>query len=101
VWVGLLAWVAGTWFGLSGVGLTLVAATRWYRRSGAVHNRVVSLHAARLEKIWVMPLAVCVRTGSGSIWMCRDEMTAPAWAALLRWLYRHLPVQAVGFNISK
>ncbi len=97
----LVAWVAGTWFGLSGVGAVLVGATRWCRHQQVGGVRQLSVAAAELERIWVSPYAVWLRAAEQTHWICRDEVSTAVWAGLLRWLYRHVPSQAVGFNISK
>ena len=100
-WLVLLAWVAATWFGLTGIGCVCVAATRWYRAVMCGRVREFNVDACAMRSLWSAPWAVCVDSGAGPQWLCRDELAPGAWAQLLRWLYQTVPNQAVGFSISR
>jgi hypothetical protein len=101
LWLALLAWVAATWLGVIGVTLVCIAATRWYRALCSGQQRPFSVEAAQLRRVWAAPWAVCVDAGQGPQWLCRDEVPPAQWAQTLRWLYQHVPAQAVGFSMSR
>lgn len=100
-WILFLTWVSASWFGLLGVGVVLIAASRWVQGQWARAGGRVVLDDGQLRGAWISPWALCAQTASGDYWFCRDEMPPADWAALLRWLYRHMPAQAVGLSMSK
>ena len=96
-----MAWVGFYWLGLTGIGLVCVASTAWLRHEWEVAHGVLEFELGRLQRVWILPFVVWVETPTARCWMFRDEVGPAQWAALLRGLHAHAPLQAVGFNISR
>ena len=93
-----MAWVAWFWVGLTGVGLVCVAATTVLRSLWQSGQRVADV--GEPVAVWIMPWAVCIKADQQQHWLCRDEVPAGQWAALLRHVRTHVPHQAVGLSLS-
>ena len=102
LWVVLMAWVGWFWLGLAGVGLTCVAATRWLRVLWHTPTRTLTLAPEAIKQVWVSAYAVAIvsREHPAPVWLFKDECPPARWASLLRFLYRHAPVQALGLSTS-
>ena len=99
-----MALTAQFWMGGTGIGLTLLLATRWLRRVRAARGRpvLVSLAEENLVQSWMLPSVMCVEQSDGSRrWWFREEMEAPTWAALRRFVRLYMPRQALGLNMSR
>ncbi len=91
------------WLGGAGAAMTLLLATRWLRRmfERLDQREIVTLRAESLEQVWALPAAICIESGQVRLWVFADEVEAPVWAALRRFLKQALPRQALGLSISR
>ena len=103
-WVVFMALTAQFWLGGTGVGLTLMFATRWLRGLVAARGRprLVTLAGEHLAQSWMLPSVICVEERDGSRhWWFREEMSSSSWAALRRFVRMYMPRQALGLSISR
>ncbi len=99
-----MALTAQFWLGGTGIGLTLMFATRWLRRLVAARGQpvLVTLAEENLVQSWMLPSVICVEQRDGSRgWWFREEMAVSNWAALRRFVRMSMPRQALGLNISR
>lgn len=108
-WRLFAGWIAWFWLdlfalGLIGVGAVCVASTRALRREWQGRSGSFILNAQDIRKLWVVRIAICIESQTDGQWqrqwLCRDECTPAQWALVLRFIYRHVPNQALGLSIS-
>ena len=103
-WVLFMAVTAEFWLGNTGIGLTLILATRWLRRLRAARGvpELVALSAEALKQSWLLPSVMCIELHDGTrLWLLREEMQPSTWSALRRFVRLYLPRQALGLSISR
>ena len=99
-----MAVTAEFWLGNTGIGLTLILATRWLRRLRAAwgYPVLVTLGADTLKQSWLLPSLMCVELSDRSRrWWWRKEVQPATWSALRRFVRLYLPRQALGLSISR
>ena len=100
-WLVFCFWVCAFWFGMLGIGLVCVGATRWLRELARQRSFIVILNDTELMQVWALPQVLRIQLERRHYWVWRDELAENAWRGLRRYLRTRLPGQALGFSMSR
>ena len=94
--MAIAAWQFAGVLGLCGVCALARRLRRGWPREIELH-----IHEDQVTQVWMVSFALNVRGAGLNSWVFRDELDAPGWADLRRYLIAQVPVHPLGLSISR